>query len=475
MNDYYKVLLISSVSIAISGCNTVAVKEKFGEIGNSISQTFEDIDWRKGGVLVGAVAGYAVCDDKKEKELCVAAGAAIGGLAGHFIEERQKRLEELKKSGAVKFEHGKVTTSNNKSGQENAVVVAVKEPKLFSAGASRPTESGKKKFIALAKTYTEKPQKILIVGHTDADGSSESNRKLSEKRAREVAKIFSDAGVPKENIYFQGAGESRPVASNMTREGKAKNRRVEIVEIDSEASLLAYNYDESTNSEYLNHSVRTKKEIATVSSQAARLTFEPKVDFGGMKSKEDIGTLYEMIGEPVNSGGTFSLFSKAYASDNTSGQFSCHLDAPRKAGGIKSLDGKELKDNHNYKSSDYLAGLNKSSWAAEVNGYLVGLTPVSILRKNGAAAHYPEVVVYGKGEEREKLNYHMKKTHVNTYNGSDGVLYRVYVNEKESPVQCFDIVFNKSNSRIADGNLVYKSSGGFESATYKAQRIIKQG
>ncbi len=67
-----------------------------------------------------------------------------------------------------------------------------------------------------------------FIGHTDSAGSDETNRDLSLRRAEAVATIFRAAGNPDEAIEVKGAGESQPVASNDTAEGKARNRRVEM-------------------------------------------------------------------------------------------------------------------------------------------------------------------------------------------------------------------------------------------------------
>ncbi|PLX36771.1 MAG: hypothetical protein C0606_13215 [Hyphomicrobiales bacterium] len=68
---------------------------------------------------------------------------------------------------------------------------------------------------------------IEIEGHTDADGSDEANQALSEARARAVADYLGGAGVAGDRLSAIGYGESRPVASNDTDEGKAQNRRIE--------------------------------------------------------------------------------------------------------------------------------------------------------------------------------------------------------------------------------------------------------
>ena len=72
-------------------------------------------------------------------------------------------------------------------------------------------------------------QLFQIVGHTDNSGSAAYNQSLSERRANSVADVLLDGGVAFSRIQTFGRGEDQPIASNLTAEGKAQNRRVEIV------------------------------------------------------------------------------------------------------------------------------------------------------------------------------------------------------------------------------------------------------
>jgi OmpA-OmpF porin, OOP family len=69
---------------------------------------------------------------------------------------------------------------------------------------------------------------IIAVGHTDATGPDSYNQKLSVKRSEAVKAYLVSKGIEKNRVYTEGKGEAQPVADNKTREGRAKNRRVEI-------------------------------------------------------------------------------------------------------------------------------------------------------------------------------------------------------------------------------------------------------
>lgn len=70
--------------------------------------------------------------------------------------------------------------------------------------------------------------KLVVIGHTDSRASRAYNQRLSERRAASVAKFLAAKGIPTTSMVAYGKGEMQPVASNRTRSGMQKNRRVEI-------------------------------------------------------------------------------------------------------------------------------------------------------------------------------------------------------------------------------------------------------
>lgn len=77
---------------------------------------------------------------------------------------------------------------------------------------------------------------IIAVGHTDSIGTVAYNQKLSVRRAEAVKAYLVSKGIERNRVYTEGKGESQPVADNKTKEGRAKNRRVEIEVVGTRAN-----------------------------------------------------------------------------------------------------------------------------------------------------------------------------------------------------------------------------------------------
>ena len=102
----------------------------------------------------------------------------------------------------------------------------------FDTGKSEVKPESEAALKELAKLLTTDAQlRLLVVGHTDSVGQLQDNMKLSQARAEAVVKALSTKhGVPAARLKALGAGPISPVATNRTDEGRAKNRRVELVE-----------------------------------------------------------------------------------------------------------------------------------------------------------------------------------------------------------------------------------------------------
>jgi len=77
---------------------------------------------------------------------------------------------------------------------------------------------------------------IIAVGHTDSIGTDAYNQRLSVRRAEAVKAFLVSKGIERNRVYTEGKGEKQPVADNRTKEGRAKNRRVEIEVVGTRAN-----------------------------------------------------------------------------------------------------------------------------------------------------------------------------------------------------------------------------------------------
>lgn len=117
---------------------------------------------------------------------------------------------------------------------EEAVVIEEPKTHIHTFSVQFPTDSAivapqyNAEIKDFADSLKENPNQAAIIGgHTDSTGSDTYNQKLSQKRANAVKDAIIAEGVEAERLEAKGYGEARPIADNATKEGRAKNRRVE--------------------------------------------------------------------------------------------------------------------------------------------------------------------------------------------------------------------------------------------------------
>lgn len=168
------------------------------------------------GAAAGAATGAAVSkNDTKGAVIGGAIGAVAGGIIGNYLDKQAEKMREVE--GAQVEREGdqlKVTF-------ENRI--------LFDFDSSTLKPAAKTQLDQVARVLTEYPDTdILVMGHTDSQGTDEYNQRLSERRARAVEGYLESKGVGGSRITAKGYGESVPIADNATEAGRAQNRRVEL-------------------------------------------------------------------------------------------------------------------------------------------------------------------------------------------------------------------------------------------------------
>ncbi len=154
------------------------------------------------------------------------------------------KLKEALSNALNSFE-GKGLTIEQKNGK---VYVSMENKLLFSSGSWAVGTEGKKAVVEVGKVLGDNPDiSVLIEGHTDdvpygGSGAIADNWDLSTKRATSIVAILSEnKKINKQNLTAAGRGEFSPLASNATAEGKAKNRRIEVIltpKLDAIADML---------------------------------------------------------------------------------------------------------------------------------------------------------------------------------------------------------------------------------------------
>jgi chemotaxis protein MotB len=238
----------------------VALQSKLDETKGNLAKVLADYEAAKNKMKV-MQDSYAALEKnsnealeanmKKNRELLAQLDAKAKALASeqeklNASSQRLKELEDLiaakeasmKKlketlSKALNSFEGKGLTVEQKNGK---VYVSMENKLLFNSGSWAVGTEGKKAVVEVGKVLGDNPDiSVLIEGHTDNDpyagsGPIVDNWDLSTKRATAIVTILGENNkVQKQNLTAAGRSEYAPLASNNTAEGKAKNRRIEII------------------------------------------------------------------------------------------------------------------------------------------------------------------------------------------------------------------------------------------------------
>lgn len=202
------------LSVPFTGCEATRNannKQKGGVIGAT------------GGAILGAVLGNNL-GSGKNSELGAVIGGIVGGGAGVIIGDRmdkqaQRIEEEIPGAEVERIDDGIVITFDENSGV------------YFDTNMHDLKTESIQTLDKLSKVLQEYPDTdVLVVGHTDATGPRTFNMTLSEQRAKSVTHYFTNTkGISKARFTTEWFGPDNPVADNGTVEGRAKNRRVNVV------------------------------------------------------------------------------------------------------------------------------------------------------------------------------------------------------------------------------------------------------
>ncbi|MBT8077540.1 MAG: OmpA family protein [Gammaproteobacteria bacterium] len=210
-----KIIFLSSFVTLLAACQTL--DPYTGE-----SQTSKATKGAIIGAVSGAVVGLVSGDDAVERRQRALIGAGVGALAGgavgYYMDRQEAKLRaQLENTGVSVVRDGDNITLNMPGHVTFATDSSDLSPQFFEVLNSVSTVL--KEF---EKTVVE------VAGHTDSRGTEQYNQALSDRRALSVVSYLKAQNVRDQRFLIVGMGETMPVASNDTPEGRQANRRVEI-------------------------------------------------------------------------------------------------------------------------------------------------------------------------------------------------------------------------------------------------------
>lgn len=203
-------LLVTVAALGLSGCMTNAQGERVA----SKTVTYGAL----GAVTCGIIGAIAHDTTKGARNSALACGAIGAGVGGYMDYQEKKLREQLANTGVEVTRDG------------NQIKLTMPENVTFATGRYDLSAQAQNSLNGAAQTLaTYVDTTLTIVGHTDSTGSDAINNPLSQNRANAVAQYLMSKGVAASRMTVLGRGSSQPIASNATPEGRAQNRRVEIL------------------------------------------------------------------------------------------------------------------------------------------------------------------------------------------------------------------------------------------------------
>lgn len=217
MNLRMTTILAASGLIALGACtDPMATGAAPGEVSRTQQGALA-------GAAIGALYGATRDKDKNNQGRDAARGAilgaAAGAVAGNILDRQAAALKQSVQNPNVQIvNHG------------SYLQVVLPEGILFATDSAAVSGPAQNDLYAVARNLNQYPNsRVEVIGHTDNTGSAAYNLDLSQRRAQSVAGILTAGGVSPSRIVAVGRGKSQPVASNATEQGRAQNRRVEIL------------------------------------------------------------------------------------------------------------------------------------------------------------------------------------------------------------------------------------------------------
>lgn len=207
-------LVVGALTVAaLVACETLQTEDPYtGE--KQVSKTAAGAGiGAVGGAVVGGIAG-----GRKGALIGAGVGALAGTAVGYYMDQQEAKLREQLRGTGVS-----VTRSGDR------IILNMPGNVTFATASSDISADFYPVLNSVAIVLNEYEKTYVdVIGHTDSRGSDDYNQGLSERRAASVAAYLESQKVLPQRLVVVGRGESEPIASNDTPEGRALNRRVEI-------------------------------------------------------------------------------------------------------------------------------------------------------------------------------------------------------------------------------------------------------
>jgi outer membrane protein OmpA-like peptidoglycan-associated protein len=207
-----------SLAVALSGVMVLTACETMNDPNNPNRNTQQGAAIGAGvGALIGLAAGDNATERRQGAIVGALVGGGIGGIAGADLDRQEAELRQQLGSNARIVNTG------------DQLIVTLPQDILFATGDATLTGGLRNDLNALAQSINSFPNTTVnVIGHADNTGGAAFNQDLSARRAQAVSSQLISSGVSPNRIRSIGRGEDAPIASNLTTEGRALNRRVEI-------------------------------------------------------------------------------------------------------------------------------------------------------------------------------------------------------------------------------------------------------
>ncbi|MFY0991634.1 OmpA family protein [Halomonas sp. C05BenzN] len=170
------------------------------------------------GAAAGALTGSGSTSRRDRALIGAAVGAAAGAGIGAYMDRQEEQLRASTRGTGIEVDR-----------RGDDIVLNMPSSVTFGFDSSELTMNARNALndvSSILNQYTD--TRVNIAGHTDSTGNADYNQRLSERRAEAVGNYLAQAGVARGRLQMTGYGETQPVASNASEEGRAQNRRVEI-------------------------------------------------------------------------------------------------------------------------------------------------------------------------------------------------------------------------------------------------------